>query len=79
MIDTVTKQPLKIVDDSRAGPYVHVPATQIDTVLRLLQSSGLKCWQSGVMSVDGRPAMGFVYLGRNGNARAAQSVLDSVA
>jgi hypothetical protein len=78
MIDAITKQPMKVIDDAHGGPYIRLPATQIDAVIRLFQTQGLNCWQSGVMSVDGRPAMGFVFLGRNGNAHAAQSILDSV-
>jgi hypothetical protein len=80
MIDAITKEPMKVLSDPEAGAWLRVPATQIDAVVSLFQSRGLRCWRSEqVMSVNGRPATGYVYLSRNEKASAAQAVLDTVA
>ncbi len=79
MIDALTKQPIKVLWDERAGGWLHLPADQVDVVVKLLQERGVRCWRAEhVMSFNGGPAMGYVHLSRNEKAETAQAVLDSV-
>jgi hypothetical protein len=70
---------MRVMSNPDVGPWLRVPATQIDEVVKLFQCRGLRCWRSEhVMSVNGRPATGYVYLRRNETAAAAQTILDTV-
>lgn len=79
MTDAVTRKPLRVIPNEQAGPYIRVPASQLAEVVRLLKERGVRCWaEEHVISIDGAPAMGFVILGKNGNAAEAQAVLDAI-
>lgn len=77
MIDVITKKPLSVIPDSRAGPYIRVPATQLKQVEELLSKNGISFWtDENIISFDGRPAVGVINLGRRGDAHHVQAVLD---
>lgn len=80
MIDTQTQKPLKVRPADTGGGLIDVPAEQAQTVVEALQAQGVRCWiTGGFMSVDGRPARGYVALSRNESADRVQVVLDSIA
>jgi hypothetical protein len=80
VIDTQTQKPLKVRPTEPGGGLIDVPAEQAKTVLEALQAQGVRCWiTGGFMSIDGRPARGYVALSNNEDAGRVQAVLDSLA
>lgn len=80
MIDAITKRPIKVTPVPEAGPVVYLPATQLDTVLQLFRSHGLRCWpREEVLSINGGPETGYIILSRNEKTEVAQAILDGVA
>jgi hypothetical protein len=79
MIDVTTKELLQVRDAEKAWPYIRVSRDQAEKVLQLLESNGIRHWRSeDAISFDGGPYMTIINLGRNGNAQAAQALLDSI-
>jgi hypothetical protein len=80
MIDAQTQKPLKVRPTEPGGGLIDVPAEQARTVVEALQARGVRCWLSGgFMSIDGRPARGYVAVSNNEQANRVQEVLDSIA
>jgi hypothetical protein len=78
MIDTTTQRPLRVSTDGTAGPYIMVPLSQLDQVKRLLSSRGVRYWvDENAISMNGRPYVAVINLGREGNSAAVQAILDS--
>ncbi len=79
MTDTTTKKPLRVSTDSTAGPYIRPPFTQLDEVRQLLDSRHIGySVEDNIISFNGGPEMAFIYLGREGDAAAVQTILDGV-
>jgi hypothetical protein len=79
MIDERTKEPLRVETAEGGMPYIWLRATQAEAVLQLLAKHGVRHWRSeDNFSVDGGPFMTHIYLGKMGNAKAVQAILDSV-
>ena len=79
MTDTSTNKRLRVSTDGTAGPYIMVPACQLQDVRQLLDDHDVRYWvEENVISVDGSPEIGVVNLGRGGDAAAVQALLDSV-
>lgn len=80
MIDLCTKKPLYVSTDGDAGPYIMVAEEQIDDVRTLLDSNDIRYWvDEDAISLDGKPAVTVVNLGRNADAAAIQSILDNAS
>jgi len=79
MKDATTRKPLRVSTDGTAGPYIMVPEGQLDQVAKILSDHGIRHWvEENVISLDGEPAVGVINLGRGGDARQVQAILDAV-
>jgi hypothetical protein len=79
MKDAMTKQPLYVSTDGTAGPYIMVPVTQLDELRRFLDQHGVRySVDEDAISLNGEPEVGIVNLGRAGDAKTVQRILDSV-
>ena len=77
MIDTTSREPLRVQTDPVAGPYFMVPESQIADVRRLLDRHGVRYWvDNDVFSVDNGPYIAVVNLGFYGDAEQVQRILD---
>lgn len=78
MTDVTTQQPLQVLTDGTAGPYLTVPLSQLDEIKILLDSRRIRYWvEENAISLDGSPYVAVVNLGRTGDAAAVQSILDA--
>jgi hypothetical protein len=78
MTDATTHQPLRVSTDGAAGPYIMVPLSQLDEVKRLLDGRRVRYWvEENAVSWNGSPYVAVIDLGREGDAAAVQSILDS--
>ena len=78
MKDTTTKEPLNVSTDGTAGPYIMVPVSQLDEVCRLLDEHHVRySVEENVISLDGAPEISVINLGRGGDSKNVQRILDS--
>jgi hypothetical protein len=78
MKDVSTKKPLHVSTDGKAGPYIMVPVSQLDDVRRLLDRHRVRySVDEDVVSLNGAPEVAVVDLGRGGDAKGVQKILDS--
>ena len=79
MPDTQTRRKLRISTDGNAGPYIMVPVAQLEALRSLLMSQNVSHWvESGAISLDGKPEIAIVNLGRGADVPHIQAVLDQV-
>jgi hypothetical protein len=79
VIDTTTRQPLHVSTDGDAGPYIMVPVAQLDKVTALLEMNKVPHWvDEEAISLDGKPEIAVVNLGRGSNPAMVQSLLDGI-
>lgn len=80
MIDVTTQEPIVVHTEGTGGPYIMVPLDQLEAVEAILQRSGISHWtDSDAISLDGRPAIAVVNLGRGADAGRIQRLLDTAA
>jgi hypothetical protein len=80
MTDATTQQRLRVSTDGTAGPYIMLPVTQLDEVKQLLDSKRIRYWvEENAISWEGAPYVAVINLGREGDADAVQTVLDSAS
>lgn len=78
MIDISTEKPLRVSTDGDAGPYIMVPVQQIGDVRRLLDAESVPYWvDEEAISLDGKPEVTVVNLGRAADPDAVQKMLDN--
>lgn len=78
MIDTSTKKPLYVSTAGDAGPYIMVPVRQVDGVRALLDGNNVPYWvDQQAVSLDGKPEVTVVNLGRGADPAAVQNILDN--
>ena len=78
MIDSSTSKPIRVSADGTSGPYVMVPVDQLEQVRKLLQANGIPYWvDHNAISVDGRPAVAVVNLGKGTDPLRVQVLLDA--
>ncbi len=79
MIDTKSQGRLCVSTDGNAGPYIMVPVEQLSEVRSLLDSNQVGYWvDAQAISLDGKPPITVINLGRAGDAASVQRLLDSV-
>lgn len=79
MIDSSTRKSIKISTDGTAGPYVMVSVEQLQQVCDLLEGNDIPHWvDHNAISVDGRPAVAVINLGKMIDPRRVQNLLDAV-
>jgi hypothetical protein len=80
MKNATTKEPLYVSTDGTAGPYIMVPVSRLDAVRQLLKEHQIPCSVDELaISLDGEPEVTVVDLGRRGDAKKVQQILDTVA
>lgn len=80
MNDITTKQRLHVSTDGAAGPYIMVPVSQLDAVRRLLSQHHVPYTvDENAISIDDEPEVAVVDLGRSGDAKKVQQILDNAA
>jgi hypothetical protein len=79
MNDTTTHNRLSVSTDGGAGPYIMVPVTQLERVKALLDANKDSYWvDEEVISVDGKPEVAVINLGRRSDPERIQHLLDSI-
>jgi hypothetical protein len=79
MIDTTTKKPLRVLTDGTAGPYIMVPLDQLEEVKHALDNHSIRYWvEENAISLNKAPFIAVIDLGRNGDTKAVQAILDKV-
>jgi len=80
MNDAATKQPVRVSTDSTVGPYIDISVSQLDAVRTLLDQNGIAySVDCDAISMDGGPEETLIFLGRNGDAKRVQQILDCAA
>ncbi|REJ75209.1 MAG: hypothetical protein DWQ34_27265 [Planctomycetota bacterium] len=80
MIDVSTSKSLEVSTDGDAGPYIMVPVKQIDDVRSLLDDNNIPYWvDEDAISLDGKPEVTVVNLGRGSDPASVQKILDSAS
>ena len=66
--------------DGGAGPYIMVSLDQLDKVVAVLGKHEIPHWvDHNAVSVDGRPAVAVINLGRQSDPHQLQEILDEAA
>jgi hypothetical protein len=79
MIDLETRKPVVVRSGGTGGPYIMLPLDQLQAVESVLRAHNVYHWtDSDAISLDGKPAIVVVNLGRGSDAALAQQLLDSV-
>ena len=79
MRDSVTQERMVISSEGTGGPYVMVPLEQLDAVEAILRGSQISYWvDSDAISLDGKPEVAVINLGRGANEAQVQRLLDAV-
>jgi len=79
MTDATTQERLRVSTDGTAGPYIMVPVSQLDEVKTLFNHEHIRYWvDENAISLNGKPEIAVINLGREADAGAVQNILDSV-
>ncbi|MDB5351648.1 MAG: hypothetical protein JWN86_2895 [Planctomycetota bacterium] len=77
MTDVSTHRPLLVSTDGGAGPYIMLPVDQLPHVQTLLDENRIRYWvDEDAISLNGKPAITVINLGRMGDAQSVQRLLD---
>ena len=80
MTDTAIRRPIRVSTDGTSGPYIMVSVELLEKVRKLLVENDVPHWvDHNAISVDGRPAVTVINLGRNVDSRQVQDLLDAAA
>jgi hypothetical protein len=78
MTDTTTRRPIRVSTDGTSGPYIMLPVELLEKVHKLLAENDIPHWvDHNAISVDGRPAVTVINLGRGADSRRVQDLLDA--
>ncbi len=77
MIDVMTRRRLHVSTDGTAGPYIMVPVSQLVEVRRLLDSHQISyVVEEDAISLDGKPEVAVLDLGKDADVQRIQTILD---
>jgi hypothetical protein len=80
MTDTTTRQPIRVSTAGTSGPYIMVSIELLEKVRKLLVENDIPYWVDHIaISVDGRPAVTVINLGRKVDSCRVQELLDAAA
>ncbi len=80
MTDTTTRRPIRVSTDGTSGPYIMLSVEVLEKVRRLLVENDIPHWVDHLaISVDDRPAVTVINLGRGTDSRRVQDLLDAAA
>jgi hypothetical protein len=78
MTDPTTRQPIRVSTDGTSGPYIQLSVASLEKVRRLLVEHDIPHWvDHHAISVDGRPPVTVINLGRKVDARRVPGLLDA--
>ena len=78
MTDTTTRRPIRVSTDGTSGPYIMVSVESLEKVRKFLTENDIPHWvDHTAISVDGRPAVTVINLGRTADSRRVQDLLDA--
>ena len=79
MADSTTKERLRVSTEGTAGPYIFIPVSQLEEVKTLLSRNRIRHWVGeNAISLDGKPEIAVINLGRDADASVVQNLLDGV-
>ena len=79
MKDATTGEPLTVLTDGGAGPYMFVPVDQLVKVTTLLDDNKIAYWvDEEVISIDGDPEDAVINFGMESDPAAIQHLLDCI-
>jgi hypothetical protein len=77
MPETPTRRTLRVWTDGGPIAYIRLPVSRVDEVREILTKHGVSHWaESLAVSLDGRPPMTVINLGRGVDAARVQALLD---
>jgi len=80
MIDLTTQEPIVVHTEGTGGPYIMIPLDQLDAVEAILQANHIYHWtDSDAISLDGKPAITVINLGRGANTSLVQQLLNAAS
>jgi hypothetical protein len=80
MTDTATQRPIRVSTEDPSLPYIRVSVEMLEKVQKLLVENDIRHWVEHLrISVDGRPAVTVINLGRKVDSRRVQDLLDDAA
>lgn len=78
MTNTLNGTRLQVSDGGDGWLYIRVAADQVDEVRKVLDRQGIRHWaDTFAVSIDGKPAVTVISLGKNNDAARVQTVLDA--
>jgi hypothetical protein len=78
MIDSLTQERIVVSTDGTTGPYIMVPLQQLDSIEAVLRGSQIAYWvDADAISLDGKPEIAVINLGRGASADQIQRLLDN--
>jgi len=78
MVDSFTKQPVKVSTDGDAGPYLMVQLDQLELVQKLLDAAGIRySVDEDAISFNDKPFTAVVNLAHDVDVAAVQMLLDT--
>ena len=78
MIDSSTHKPIRVLEDGTAGPYIMVSVKHLEQVRELLSLNEIPYWvDHHAVSIDGKPALTVINLGRGSDPQQVQDLLDN--
>ncbi len=77
MTDMRTSERIRVLDGGYGGLYIRVAMSQLEEVRKTLDRHGIFYWVDSVaVSLNGKPAVIAINLGRNNDADRVQAILD---
>lgn len=78
MIDSATQEQVVVRNGGSGGPYIMIPVDQVNVVEVILGNHKVPYWvDSDAISLDGKPAVIVINLGRGADAGRIQRLLDA--
>jgi len=77
MIDSQTREEIRVSQDKNSGPYIMAPLDQLPQIRAKLDRHLIVYWvDSDAISIDNEPYVIFINFGRTEDAKKIQAILD---
>ena len=77
MLDSISKKPIRVIDDGDQEPYILVQLDQLELVKKLLDDAGYRYSEhEDVYSVNGKPYVAWIALPHQVDVSSVQRLLD---
>lgn len=78
MLDSTTHERIIVFTEGTAVPYIIVPLDQLEAVKAMLRDNQVPFWvDADAISLDGKPEVTVINLGRGADAAQVQRLLDT--